>query len=51
MPLELLAKVRSKRRTAKLRIPEDLNMSVQWSEKGSYRHANMVAYLERWLDP
>ena len=36
MPLELLAKARSKRRTAKLRVPEDLNISVQWSLKGSY---------------
>ena len=50
LPLELLAKARSKRRTDKLTIPADLNISVQWSEKGSYRHANMLAYLSRWLD-
>ena len=50
LPLELLAKARSKRRTGRLTIPADLNISVQWSEKGSYRHANMLAYLSRWLD-
>ena len=50
LPLELLAKARSSHRTSKLTIPADLNISVQWSEKGSYRHANMLAYLSRWLD-
>ena len=55
LPLELLAKSSCKKgtppRIAKLRIPNDLNVSVQWSEKGSYRHENMVAYLTRWLEP
>ena len=51
LPLELLAKARSSRRTAKLEIPAGTNVSVQWSEKGSYRHANMVSYLRKWLDP
>ena len=51
LPLELLAKAKTSKRTAKLKIPEGLNVSVQWSEKGSYRHANMVSYLKKWLDP
>ena len=51
MPLELLCKAKSRRRTAALVVPPNMAVSLAWSEKGSYRQANIVSYLERWLEP
>ena len=51
LPIELLFKAKSKRRTRSLSGPPDVNVSVAWAEKGSYKTANFLAYLERWLDP
>ena len=51
LPLELLCKAKSNRRTRGLGRPEDLRLSVQYADKGSYRKEKFIAYLERWLDP
>ena len=51
MPLELLCKAKSKRRTAGLRPRAGMRTSIQWAEKGSYRTENILAFLEKWLDP
>ena len=51
MPLELLCKGKTNKRIASLRVPQGMRVSLQCSEKGSYRGENIVAYLERWLDP
>ena len=32
-------------------LPADLNLSVQWAEKGSYREEHILQFLRRWLDP
>ena len=37
MPVELLCKAKSRRRTAGLKRPLGLRVSLQWAEKGSYR--------------
>ena len=49
--MKLLFKVRSKRRIAKLKVPADMNVSLQWAEKGSYRLEHVLKYLTRWCDP
>jgi hypothetical protein len=51
MPLEVLFKAQSARRTAALQIPPGLKLSVQWAPKGSYRQEHIIAYLKRWLRP
>ena len=51
MPLELLCKAQSHRRTAGLVLPANMAVSLAWSEKGSYRAANILKYLEKWLEP
>ena len=52
-PMELLFKAKSARRTAALTkmLPSNTNVSVQWTEKGSYRKAEIIEFLGRWLDP
>jgi hypothetical protein len=50
LPLELLFKAKSARRTRHLDLPDDLNVSVQWAEKGSYRVEHILNFLKRWLD-
>ena len=49
MPLEILFKARSEKRTRKLAAPGDLRVSIAWAAKGSYRLDNILAYLRRWL--
>ena len=51
MPLELLFRAKSNKRTRSLTIPPGMRVSVQYCEKGSYRTANIMLYLQRWLDP
>ena len=51
LPIEILIKAKSGRRIKAIKLPEDLNVSLQWAEKGSYRQEHIVRYLERWLDP
>jgi hypothetical protein len=51
MPLEILFRAQSSRRTASLVAPADLKFSVQWAVKGSYRCENIIAYLDKWLRP
>ena len=48
--MEVLCKAKSKARTGKLTVPEGVNMSFQWAVKGSYRQANMLSYLDKWLE-
>ncbi len=52
-PMELLFKANTSRRTAALTtmLHSNTNVSVQWAEKGSYRKAEIVEFLSRWLDP
>ena len=51
LPVEVLFKATSAKRTAKLEVPANRNVSVAWAEKGSYRAAHLMRFLERWLDP
>ena len=51
LPSELLYKARSAARTRKLRLPADVNISVQWATKGSYREDHILQFLRSWLDP
>ena len=51
LPLEVLFRAKTNRRTRHLSLPEDLNLSVAWAEKGSYRLQNILKFLDRWLDP
>ena len=51
MPLELLCKAKSQKRTAGLVLPANTSVSLAWSEKGSYRQANILKYIDRWLEP
>jgi hypothetical protein len=51
MPLELLFKAQSEKRTRSLVVPADLRFSVSWSEKGSYRKDALLRYLQRTLPP
>ena len=50
-PLEILFRAKSKRRTAKLSVPDDTSVSLSWAVKGSYRQEHILQYLKRWLDP
>jgi len=49
--VELLCKAKSDRRIKGLVPAADLNLSLQWAEKGSYRTENILTFLRRWLDP
>jgi hypothetical protein len=51
LPMEILFKAKSHRRTRGLEPPGDLNISIQWAEKGSYRQEHILRYLAMWLDP
>ena len=51
MPIELLVRGKSKRRTAGLVIPANTLVSTAWGEKGSYRLANIQKFLDRYLEP
>jgi hypothetical protein len=48
--VELLCKAKSDKRIRNLELPADLNVSVQFAEKGSYRQDNILRYLGRWLE-
>ena len=50
-PIEVLFKGKTKRVLAKVSAPVDVNVSLAFQEKGSYRSADMVAYLEKYLEP
>ena len=47
----MLFRAKTEKRTRGLRLPKDMNVSVQWAEKGSYREENILKYLDRWLEP
>ena len=49
--IEIMFKAKSKRRTRLLRTPKDLHMSIQWSEKGSYRQEHILRLLKNRLEP
>ena len=42
MPLELLVKAKSNRRTSGLAVPDGMRVSLQYSEIGSYRTENIL---------
>jgi hypothetical protein len=50
LPIELLFKAKSEKRTRALKAPPDMNMSFQWADKGSYRQLHIIQYFARWLD-
>lgn len=49
LPLEILFKAQSQKRTRRLKAPKDLKVSLAWASKGSYRLEHILAYLRRWL--
>jgi len=51
IPIEVLFKAKSARRTAKLVVPKGVSVSIAWAIKGSYREEHILAYLDRWLRP
>jgi hypothetical protein len=51
LPIEALFKAQSEKRTRNLKAPKDMNLSLQWAEKGSYRLEHIIRFLDRWLDP
>jgi hypothetical protein len=51
LPVEALFKAKSEKRTRNLKTPKDMNFSLQWAEKGSYRLEHIIRFLDRWLDP
>lgn len=51
LPIEVLFKAGSNKRTRGLVLRADRNVSVQWAEKGSYRNAHILRFLDRWLEP
>ncbi len=44
-------RAKSSARIRSLKGPADMNLSVVWSEKGSYRQEHILRYLAKWLDP
>ena len=51
VPMELLFRAKTSRRTDGLWVPPDLKVTIQYAEKGSYRLHNMLVFLERILEP
>jgi hypothetical protein len=51
LPIEVMFRAQSSARTRSLQGPADMNLSVVWSEKGSYRQEHILRYLAKWLDP
>ena len=51
MPLELLCKAKSPRRTRDLVVPRGMRMSFAWAPKGSYRNEHLLAWMSRYLEP
>ena len=51
VPVEVLFKAQSPKRTRSLVVPLDLRFTVQWAPKGSYREEHILRYLEKVLDP
>jgi hypothetical protein len=51
LPIEALFRAKSEKRTRKLKAPKDMNLSLQWALKGSYRLEHIIRFLDRWLDP
>ena len=49
--VEVLCRAKSAKRTKFLSVPEGVQMSFQYADKGSYRQEHMLRYLSRWLDP
>ena len=49
--VEVLRRAKSAKRTKFLSVPEGVQMSFQYADKGSYRQEHMLRYLSRWLDP
>ncbi len=51
LPVEVLCRAKSARRTRSLVLPQNTRVSVRWAVKGSYREEHLLAYLNRWLVP
>ena len=51
LPIEVMFRADSSARTRSLKGPADMNLSVVWSTKGSYRQEHILRYLSQWLDP
>ena len=50
LPLEVLFRGKTNRILKGLRVPDNVNMTVTFQAKGSYRVENMLSFLDRWLD-
>ena len=50
LPLEVLFRAKTDRRTRSLVVPPDMLVRVQWAEKGSYRQENILLWMERFLE-
>ena len=50
-PIEVLFKGKTKRVLNNISVPPDVNISLAFAPKGSYRSCNMVDYLEKYLEP
>ena len=50
-PIEVLFKGKTKRVLRDVSVPPDVNISLAFAPKGSYRSCNMVDYLEKFLEP
>ncbi len=48
MPLEVLYKAKSEKRTGSWVAPADPSLTIAWAEKSSYRKDNLLRYLERF---
>jgi hypothetical protein len=51
VPCEILFKAKTDKRTRSLKPPEDLQMSVAFAEKGSYRLEHLLQFMRRHLVP
>ena len=50
LPVEIMKKAASGRTLKHLQLPDDMSVSVTWSPKGSYRHADILRYIARWCE-
>ncbi len=49
LPLEMLIRAKTHKKLKNMKPPADLRVSLQYAEKGSYREANILAYLREHL--
>ena len=50
LPIELMKKAGSARPLKGIKLPNDMSASVTWAPKGSYRHDDILGYIQRWCE-